>query len=45
MIFGVVFVSVMLVCLVWTILSYLSGSRSQNNKLENNMKKFDGNTK
>ena len=42
-IFGMTFVGVILVCLVWTVMSYIfsSESRDRNKKLLDNMKNFD----
>ena len=42
-IFGMTFVGIILVCLVWTIMSYIfsSESRNRNKKLLDNMKNFD----
>ena len=42
-IFGMTFVGVILVCLVWTVMSYIfsSESRDRNKKLLDNMKKLD----
>ena len=40
-IFGMIFVSVILICLVWTIGSYIADAYPSNNKLEENIKKFD----
>ena len=42
-IFGMTFVGIILVCLVWTIMSYIfsSESRDRNKKLLDNMKNFD----
>jgi len=41
-IFGIAFVSIILICLVWTILSYIIESKlNSNNKLEENLKNFD----
>jgi|TARA_R110001599_G_scaffold16527_1_gene67064 Na+-transporting methylmalonyl-CoA/oxaloacetate decarboxylase gamma subunit len=44
-IFGMTFVGVILVCLVWTIMSYVLNSYTPNNKLKENIKKFDSRTK
>ncbi len=46
-IFGMTFVGVILVCLVWTVMSYIfsSESRDRNKKLLDNMEKFDKNNK
>ncbi len=40
-IFGTVFVGIIMICLIWTILSYISEAYAPNNKLEDNIKKFD----
>tara|TARA_R110000824_G_scaffold147178_1_gene316604 strand:+ start:16 stop:168 length:153 start_codon:yes stop_codon:yes gene_type:complete len=42
-IFGMTFVGIILVCLIWNIMSYIfsSESRDRNKKLLNNMKEFD----
>ena len=42
-IFGMTFVGIILVCLVWTVMSYIlsSDSRDRNRKLLDNMKNFD----
>ena len=46
-IFGMTFVGIILVCLVWTVMSYIfsSESRDRNKKLIDNMKEFDKNNK
>jgi len=46
-IFGMTFVGIILVCLVWTVMSYIfsSESRDRNKKLLDNMKNFDKNNK
>ena len=46
-IFGMTFVGIILVCLVWTVISYIfsSESRDRNKKLIDNMKEFDKNNK
>ncbi len=46
-IFGMTFVGIILVCLVWTIMSYIfsSESRNRNKKLLDNLKEFDKNNK
>jgi len=41
MIFGLTFVGVIVICLAWTILNYIAEAYSPNNKLEENLKKFD----
>tara|TARA_R110001606_G_scaffold215784_1_gene363620 strand:+ start:323 stop:469 length:147 start_codon:yes stop_codon:yes gene_type:complete len=40
-IFGLVFVGAIVVCLVWTIMGYITEAYSTNNKLEENIKKFN----
>jgi len=40
-IFGMTFVGVILICLVWTILGYITEAYAPNNKLEENIRKFD----
>ena len=40
-IFGITFIGIIVVCLVWTISSYIYRSYSPSNKLEENLKKFD----
>ena len=42
-VFGMTFVGIILVCLVWTVMSYIlsSDSRDRNRKLLDNMKNFD----
>ena len=42
-IFGMTFVGIILVCLIWTVMSYIfsSESRDRNKKLLDNMKNFD----
>ena len=42
-VFGMTFVGIILVCLVWTVMSYIfsSESRNRNKKLLDNMKNFD----
>jgi len=40
-IFGLVFVGTIVVCLAWTIMSYITEACSPNNKLEENIKEFD----
>ena len=46
-IFGMTFVGIILVCLIWTVMSYIfsSESRDRNKKLLDNMENFDKNTK
>ena len=46
-IFGMTFVGIILVCLIWTVMSYIfsSESRDRNKKLLDNMKNFDKNNK
>jgi len=40
-IFGMIFIGTILICLIWTIMSYIADAYAPNNKLENNIKKFD----
>tara|TARA_R110000824_G_scaffold397652_1_gene600754 strand:+ start:259 stop:414 length:156 start_codon:yes stop_codon:yes gene_type:complete len=40
-ILGMTFVGTIVICLVWTILSYIAESYTPNNKLEENIKKFN----
>ncbi len=40
-IFGMTFVCIIIICLVWTIGSYIAEAYSPNNKLEDNLKRFD----
>ena len=40
-IFGMTFVGVILLCLVWTVLEYIVTARRPANKLEENMKEYD----
>ena len=42
-VFGMTFVGIILICLVWTVMSYIfsSESRDRNKKLLNNMENFD----
>ena len=40
-IFGMIFIGTILICLVWTIMSYIADAYAPNNKLEDNIKKFD----
>ena len=42
-VFGMTFVGIILICLVWTVMSYIfsSESRDRNKKLLDNMKNFD----
>ena len=44
---GFSFIGIILICLIWTIMSYIfsSESRDRNKKLLNNMKNFDKNNK
>lgn len=44
-IFGMTFVGIILVCLIWTVMSYIfsSESRDRNKKLLDNMENFDKN--
>ena len=46
-IFGLTFVGILLVCLVWTVMSYIFSSKSmdRNKKLLDNIKEFDKNNK
>jgi len=44
-VFGMTFIGVILVCLIWTIGSYIAEIYSPNNKLEENIKEFDKNNK
>tara|TARA_R110000765_G_scaffold325063_1_gene416554 strand:- start:238 stop:405 length:168 start_codon:yes stop_codon:yes gene_type:complete len=41
MVFGMTFIGVIVICLIWTILSYISEAYAPNNKLEDNIKKYD----
>jgi len=43
--FAMIFVSIILICLVWTIGSYMADAYAPNNKLEENIKKLDKKTK
>tara|TARA_R100001377_G_scaffold84408_1_gene67887 strand:+ start:699 stop:860 length:162 start_codon:yes stop_codon:yes gene_type:complete len=40
-ILGITFVGIILICLVWTIMSYIAESSAPNNKLEDNIKEYD----
>ena len=40
-VFGMTFLGVILICLVWTIISYIMDSNNKNNKLEENMKNYE----
>ena len=40
-IFGMAFAGTIVVCLIWTIGNYIAEASSPNNKLEENIKKFD----
>tara|TARA_R110000744_G_scaffold107711_1_gene204264 strand:- start:342 stop:503 length:162 start_codon:yes stop_codon:yes gene_type:complete len=40
-ILGISFVSIILICLVWTIMSYIVDASPPNNKLEDNIKEYD----
>ena len=40
-IFGMIFLGTILVCLIWTIGNYIAEASSPNNKLQENIKKFD----
>ena len=44
-IFGMIFIGTILICLVWTIMSYIADEYAPNNKLEDNIKKFDKKTR
>ena len=46
-VFGMTFVGIILVCLIWTVMSYIfsSESRDRNKKLLDNMENFDKNNK
>tara|TARA_R110000803_G_scaffold39315_2_gene84790 strand:- start:108 stop:269 length:162 start_codon:yes stop_codon:yes gene_type:complete len=46
-IFGMTFVAIILLCLVWTVMSYIfsSESRDRNKKLLDNMEEFGKRTK
>ena len=44
-VFGLSFVGIILICLVWTIGSYIADAHSPNNKLEENMKKLNKKTR
>tara|TARA_R110001632_G_scaffold17178_3_gene54717 strand:+ start:136 stop:294 length:159 start_codon:yes stop_codon:yes gene_type:complete len=46
-IFGITFVGIILLCLIWTILSYIfsDDAMDRNKKLVDNMKEFDKNNK
>lgn len=44
-IFGMTFIGVIGLCMLWTIGSSISSSRSPNSKLEENIRKFDKNTR
>ena len=44
-VFGMTFVGIILICLVWTIGSYIADANAPNNKLEDNIKKFDKKTR
>jgi uncharacterized membrane protein len=39
-IFGMVFMGLILVCLIWAILSYILKTRSPKNKIEEHFKKY-----
>ena len=41
MIFGIVFVGIIVICLVGTILDNIARANSPNNKLEDNIKEYD----
>lgn len=38
--FGMVFMGLIIVCLIWTILSYILETRSPKNKIEEHFKKY-----
>ena len=40
-IFGMSFIGVIAVCLIWTICNYIFETYTPNNKLEENIKEFD----
>ena len=40
-IFGMTFIGIIVVCLTWTICSYMFEANSPNNKLEENIKKYN----
>ena len=40
-ILGMVFVGIIVICLTWTILCYIVKAYTPNNKLEENIKKFN----
>ena len=44
-IFGMGFVSIILICLVWTILGYIFEAFNTENKLERNMKQYENEKK
>ena len=44
-VFGLSFVGIILICLVWTIGSYIANEHSPNNKLEENLKKLNKKTR
>jgi|TARA_R110000737_G_scaffold333927_1_gene351910 hypothetical protein len=40
-IFGMTFLGIILICLIWTIISYIMITNNRNNKLQENLKKFE----
>ena len=40
-IFGMTFVGIIIVCLIWTICGYIAEANSPNNKLKENLRKYD----
>ena len=40
-IFGMTFIVIILICLIWTIISYIMITNNRNNKLQENLKKFE----
>ena len=40
-IFGMTFVCIIMICIGWTIVEYIASGFGDNNKLEENLKKFD----
>ena len=45
MIFGMTFIGIILVCLIWTICSYIFETYRSENNLERNMKEYDNKKK
>jgi len=45
MIFGMTFIGIILVCLIWTICSYIFEAYRSENNLERNMKEYDNKKK